>query len=1191
MSSRAKPLNTEPQPEQVTLVFTDIVDSTAIKPRVGGDLVYFKKLLQPHNARLRQYIERYSGHEVKTIGDSFMINFDKATEAVSFTVALQQHFEREPLVEKGVTLAIRIGIHTGEALAYIDEISGRLDYSGNTVDCAARVESLAIGGQVLISEDTYWDVRRMQDVRFHDWGEYPLKGFTQRPVIWEVLWGKKQPQRPSGSYWLPSQQLSKFVGRKRELLELQQLIRDHRLVTLLGVGGIGKTRLALEVAFRLSEEIQGGIIPVKLADISKPISETDKPDLLIPAIVSMLAHVLELKCESGNERNAVKGFLKARPFLLILDNCETVLPATGFFEELLGECPKLRLLATSQHPLGIDGEQKFKVEPMDIPSLTIRHPSLDNFDSFLLFDDRASHQKTDWKQDADLSIAADMLRLTDGIPLAIELVASWVGYRPLAMLRKSLQAHHEQYLHRAELSTYSIHDSDRRRHISMQACLDWSFHLLSIDEQTLFKRLSVFIGGFFPEAVEPVCDMPNTQPLLDALYRHSLVQWHAISGKQRYQMLGIVRDYAERKLGHEKNTFWHRSATFFRDMVRHCEGVIDHSRTRSKTSEPESKTPNPPTTESNRNRVKDTIQSLQNEHVNLITTIEWAYKNKHPEFVWELTSRLASYFYIRSHWSDWERCCKMALELARCQSDRERIAIALGNLGRVYDNQSRYEDAARCYEEGLDLLKTTGDSNLAPIVMNLGLVRFNQGKWDVALNAFEEALNSYRQMPDPIGEGSALNNIGLIYLSRGEFEKAITVVEQSLEVRRIADDLWGQSQSLGTLRDIHLKMRNWEKAKFYHDLELPICREIGDRHAEAGALLNWGVIQSEQQNWSEAIRYYTEALEIFREIGNLHGQAHVINCWGNVHVNQGNWTEGKNCYEESVRIYQMVGDKYNEGKTLSNLGNLYAHRCKYNDAISCYQKDIEICEELGDRPGLAHTLVKLGVVYASQSLWEKAQGVFNQALSISRETKDRIGEAMALSAMGEVYLRAGVLSDAKTIYESALTIYRDVNDRIAQAQTLGKLGAICVGKRDPAKAQDYYHDALKIIREVSDPLSEAAILDELCSLYRMQGRISEAIECHQASLQIFQKLNCPQDEAMVLSNLGMTYASQKSWEQATVHLEKSAQIFGNLKDPNEIVPLRALAFIYFRQIKWRKAFGCIRRANRILKRFAEADRH
>lgn len=333
-------------------MFTDIVDSTATKPRIGGDLVYFKKLLQPHNARLRRYIERYRGHEVKTIGDSFMIKFDKATEAVNFTVALQQHFECEPLVEKGVTLAIRIGIHTGEALAYTDEISRRLDYSGNTVDCAARVESLAIGGQVLISEDTYWDVRRMQDIRFHDWGEYPLKGFTQRPVIWEVLWGKKQPQRPPGSYWLPSQQLSRFVGRKRELLELQQLIRDHRLVTLLGVGGIGKTRLALELAFRLAEEIQGGIAQVKLADISQPISETDKPDLLIPAIVSMLAHVLELKCESANERNAVKGFLKARPFLLILDNCETVLPATGFFEELLGECPKLRLLATSQHPLG-----------------------------------------------------------------------------------------------------------------------------------------------------------------------------------------------------------------------------------------------------------------------------------------------------------------------------------------------------------------------------------------------------------------------------------------------------------------------------------------------------------------------------------------------------------------------------------------------------------------------------------------------------------------------------------------------------------------------------------------------------------------------------------------------------------------------------------------------------------------------
>ena len=298
------------------------MDSTATKPRVGGDLAYFKRLLQPHNARLRQQLEQHGGHEVKTIGDSFMIKFDNATDAVNYAVAVQRHFEDEPLVEGDVTLSIRIGIHTGEALAYRDETSGRLDYSGNTVDCAARVEALAVGGQVLISEDTYWNVRTMIGVRFHDWGEYLLKGVIKRPVIWEVLWGDKQPQRPPGSYWLPPQQFYKFVGRKKELSEVQQLVRNYRLVTLLGMGGIGKSRLALEVAFRLAVEVQGQITLVKLADLLMRINRTDTAGVFTAAVVSTLVQALELKPEPGNERDAVKGFLKVRPFLLILDNCE-----------------------------------------------------------------------------------------------------------------------------------------------------------------------------------------------------------------------------------------------------------------------------------------------------------------------------------------------------------------------------------------------------------------------------------------------------------------------------------------------------------------------------------------------------------------------------------------------------------------------------------------------------------------------------------------------------------------------------------------------------------------------------------------------------------------------------------------------------------------------------------------------------
>jgi len=980
-----KPSNTEPKTERITMVFTDIVDSTATKPRVGGDLAYFKRLLQPHNARLRQHLQQHSGCEVKTIGDSFMIKFDDATDAVNFAVAVHQHFQHEPLVERDITLAVRIGIHTGKVIGYWDETSGRLDYSGNTVDCAARVEALAVGGQILISEDTYWDVRRMQDGSFHDWGEYLLKGFEQHVVIWEVLWGDKQPQRPPGSYWLPPQELTKFVGRKRELLEVQQLVRNHRLVTILGMGGIGKSRLALEVAFRLADEMEGQIMLLKLLDLLIPTNGADNTEVLIPTIASALVRALELKSEQGNDREALMHFLKTRPLLLILDNCETVLPAVGFFEELLRKCSKLRLLATSQHPLGVNGEQKFHIEPMDIPSSAIHHESLDTFDSFLLFADRACHQKLDWKENVELSTIADLLQLTDGIPLAIELVASWVGYRPIVSLRDSLQANREEYLRRAEVSEHITEDADRRRHISMQTCLDWSFHLLSDGEQLLFKRLSIFISGFSLDAVKPVCNLSNPELLLDALYRRSLIKWQMVLGKQRYNMLLIVREYAEGKLGNEGEIYKKNMAIFLSHVLQEYNEVLRPGSSLLKARQLLPDVSKDMLSAKAVELTKNALTHFDHERLNCICSIEWAYHQGHWDLVTEMNDLMSLFFGLRPYWFEWERCCLRALEAARHSTDKSKEARALQIIGIIYFNQGQWDKSIKYREEMLKIYHELGNLHGEAIAREgIADVYYRQGYWEKARQMYLEVLPVFRNQKDRQSKEKVLHGIGNTYNNQGHLSEARRYYEESLVICEELNDLPSKAQTLAALGNVYIGRKEFAKALQLYEEALGIFHEFGDQASEATELLNLGSVHKMRHNWAEALHYYEQCLTIFQELRNRHATAMALGSLASIFEVQGKIDQAMSYYEEALSIEREIVDREGEGITLNNIGGCYLRQWKWQEAIDTLEQSVAVFSELSS-PNEVVPLTMLWKVYLVRGKWAKAWRYYIRIVRLRRK--------------------------------------------------------------------------------------------------------------------------------------------------------------------------------------------------------------
>ena len=536
----------------VTMMFTDIVDSTKVKAEIG-DRPYFGDVLKRHNELVRDCISHHNGRELKTIGDAFLVGFAVPADGVACASEIQHRLATSPIHAGPSILRVRIGLHTGTPIVYHDAVTSRVDLSGTDVDKAARVEGLARGGQVLVSEETK-TLTKPTDI--HHWGPYELKGLG-RHRIYEVLWPWKTPERPSGRPWLePVRFLTRFVGREAEIAQIMDAVAAHRLVTLRGMGGIGKTRIADEVTARVSQAFEDGVFFIELAKIQD--SEA--------AVISELVAALKVNPAGlPDEAAALQETLRNRRALLVLDNFEAVMSATPFVGRLLRRCPGLHLLATSQALLGLDGEQQMEVIPLETPpaegSLTTE--LLARLDSFQLFQERARRKKPDWGvKPAEGSLVGDILEQTDGIPLSIELAAAWVDRITLADLRDGLKRNRSEYLMRTGQGV------DEKRHAGIQACIDWSFNLLSPQERALFPKLSVFVGGFFAVDVARVCllEAGSVTGLLDSLRERSLLLWTESLDKMRYRVLPTVREYAAEKLGQQAGELRRRHAQRFLEV-------------------------------------------------------------------------------------------------------------------------------------------------------------------------------------------------------------------------------------------------------------------------------------------------------------------------------------------------------------------------------------------------------------------------------------------------------------------------------------------------------------------------------------------------------------------------------------------------------------------------------------------------
>jgi predicted ATPase/class 3 adenylate cyclase len=860
----------------VTFLFTDIEGSTRLLQHLGDK---FAAVIAEHDQLLRDVWQMYQGSVVGTQGDSFFVAFPRAVDGVSAAVEAQRVLNAHDWTD-GVKVRVRMGLHTGEP-----QIGASENYVGIDVHRAARIAAAGHGGQILISQSTYDLVKSEfpDAVRVQDLGEHRLKDLRQPKHLYQLIIAGLPSDFPplksldASPNNLPSQ-LTSFVGREQEIAEAKQLLSEGRLVTFTGPGGSGKTRLALQLASEVLDRFHS-VFFVALAPISDPglVASTIAKTLNVPEVAGR--SILE----------SLKEYLQSKSMLLLLDNFEQVISAASLVSELLSVCGKLKILVTSREALRVSGERIYTVPPLTVPNF-IQMPSLEALSqnaAIKLFIQRAQAVKPDFTLTRDTAPAiAEICARLDGLPLAIELAAARIKLlSPSAMLSR--------LEHRLQFLTGGARDLPARQQ-TLRNAIAWSYDLLDENEQKLFQRLSVFVGGCTVEAVEAVV-RESTAGLflldqLGSLLDKSLVrETEGHNREPRFLMLGMLREFGLEQL----------EASGERERIRRCHAEFYLSLAEGAEASLE------------RAEQIQWMDRMEQEHDNLRAALEWS---KTAEGAGELCLRLAGtlgYFWeVRGHFSEGRerlsailtmdvaqartaartkllaRAAELAyrqsdyaatvafaeecLEICRQLDDRQGIASALIKLGNADTEAGDYASASEHLGEALMIWRERDDQHgIARALISLGWVSIRSGDYLLANALLEEALALSRELGDTRSMGFELSGLGEVALRQGDHARATQLLEESLELRRQLGNKWGIGVSLGTLGLVALRARDWDRALSLLSESLEVRREISDKGGCAWCLERLAEIASAQGNSERAVRLLSAAAALRVSIGSV----------------------------------------------------------------------------------------------------------------------------------------------------------------------------------------------------------------------------------------------------------------------------------------------------------------------------------
>jgi predicted ATPase/class 3 adenylate cyclase len=738
----------------VTFLFTDLEGSTRLWEEHPDAM---RSALARHDEILRDAVEKRDGYVVKTTGDGLHAAFAVAPDAVAAALDAQLQLLAEPwpLPEP---LRVRMGLHTGVA-----EVRDG-DYYGPAVNRAARVAAAAHGGQVVASAATADLVRDDlgAEITLLDLGEHRLRDLGRPERIVQIahpdLPSDFPPLRSLDAYPgnLPVQR-SAFVGRADDIAEVRVAIDTAPVVTLTGVGGVGKTRLALQVAAEAVGRFPDGAWFVDLGPVADAgfVAPTFSAALALP------------ERRQGTIEESIVAALRDRNLLVVLDNCEHLIEtAAELVDTIVGSCPGVRVLATSREALDVDGEDTYEVRPLTSPDVSgaTGPDALDN-DAVRLFADRARSAKRGFVlSEENQATIAEICRRLDGIPLALELAAA----RLKVMSPSEVLARLDE---RLPLLTGGRR-SALERHQTLRGAIDWSYALLEPGEQLLFARLSVFAGGFTLPAVEQVCvdDETVTAPaaltLLAGLVAKSMVVAHDTDGGSRYRLLETMREYARERLAEldDAGRVHALHAAYFVETVEVAIQMLKGS--------------------------DDQIAAarLGVEQENMRAALVWSQAHDLETFL-RLVPQVALYWQILNNFREMSTWTRAALEhAAALQPDARAELLAFAASAANYAN--RFDDAFRLYEQSIKCSRSAGLVPVPFALSSLGIAALEANRPEEAVAQCEAGVDAARTIGDLYWELFAMGNLALAYGLSGHRERGVATAEEMVAGTRRLGNQW-----------------------------------------------------------------------------------------------------------------------------------------------------------------------------------------------------------------------------------------------------------------------------------------------------------------------------------------------------------------------------------------------------------------
>ena len=984
-----------------TLLLADVVDSTALVERLGDARAAV--LWAEHDQRARRLIALHAGREIDR-SDGFFLIFDQPGDAVRFAAGYHRL-----VAELG--LEARVGLHRGSVTLRHnppdDVVRGAkpVEVEGLAKPLTARMMALAGGGRTLLSATTAQSVDAvvLEGQRLHRHGHYRFKGIEEPIEMAEIAEPSAACPPPAdgekayrvvrvGELWRPVREVrhnliperDAFVGRQVELRRLaEQLEAGTRMLTLLGPGGTGKTRLVRRYAMAWLGEWPGGVY---FCDLSEARS--------LEGIHFVVALALGVPLSKGDASAQLGHAIAGRGrCLVILDNFEQVLVhAQATLGNWLDRAPQAHFAVTSRERLRLAGEVVDPIDPLALAD-----------DAMTLFGVRARAQQPDFVLDSKSRPAvAEIVRLLDGLPLAIELAAARVRVMSPVQIVERLK------------DRFTLLAGARgvaERQATLKAAIDWSWDLLSPWEQAALAQCSVFDGGFTLEAAEAVLalgDWPEAPAVLEAI--QSLVDkcllraWLPKAPSRLdlaepfFGMYLSIHEYARQKLW----TFGERAdKDAMQRHGRHFAGFGSDAALALLL----------------RRGGVTRRQMLALELDNLVTACRRAIQRGEPEV--SAACYLAAWAVLEAQ-GPIGLAVTLGLELVGLEGvaphQRALVQIAIADALRA---EGKIDSSNAMLAQALATARGSGATRTEAVALrHLGLARYRVGRTDEARRSFDEALALHATLNDRAELGVLHSNLANLEMELGQMSEARARYEMALAVHREVGNRAAEGVALGNLGTLHHELGYFAEARSAYDASLIVHREAGSLHQEAITLGNLGILHFEQGAYHEAAALYREALRIHRETGNRRSEGIALGLIGEYHMAVGEYEPSKAHLDEALRIHREVGNRRFEGGALGTLGELLLGHGRIEAGLRTLASGITLLREVGDRLYVAKLLCSQGSAALERGDRAAASAAFDEAETISTDlgaaTASDLGRRIAAlrSALNDPSGEGGSRSDA-----------------------------------------------------------------------------------------------------------------------------------------------------------------------------------